>query len=856
MNHAASNRQTRSPWVLLTTLVFTLGLLTACGGGGGGGVVTVTETDISAAAGGQAQSGDQKLALTFPAGAVAADSSIRIEKIAASDLGPNFDGIEVKTAYRFGPDGTQFAQPVQVKLALGKATIDPANPSVNLPVVLLDSNGTLDGLQNVVYEVDADTGEVTLTGELTHFSDLGVSFDRNDVSLAGMLVTGIPDSAFAYEPFNYAVVMTEIKANIDEVTLFISPPDGVVNSAIKTTEPIISIKKITDFTSTSNETRSVNVTSVCERKDEKAAILFTAAINFRRDPSTNPVLTRILDALKDPQNPSSLITRATLLRVSKNIACKQARDTDGDGLPSDYEVAVGTNPFNADSDGNGTNDGDEDFDGDGLTTLQEFKLNLNPLSNDTDGDGTPDGQEDDDNDGLNNIDELRLGTDPMKSDTDGGGVNDGQEVNTDNTDPLNPADDGKVARRCPESTGVTQTLTTGLKPLPTSRTGVEQIRFAFSDELFIAGSIAPECAGEAPVVTPTSAATPGFATIPGTTLMGCAATEQQWDCFDLVSNAGIDMPHFHEPANYQAVVLAVDAASTSTSAPIDSARVAVGVAVPGVFGFTGEAELFTVAQSKFTSAGLLETSAFDGQTVGGGYRANEILVAHKEEVSQFTLANNQLSRLFFLTDMIPSFLSGEVFIVSTYRHISTGPALVLTSGTQSTSNELYAINPVTKASQMVGGGLQQNKVMNTRQLRCLPPICAASHFGGLRDDGTTDPGGISIIRWTGTGDQTQGSIAGVVPMGDAASPSGVVGIDLIGDGRGNVAIAAAGFTSGVIYETVVDQNGAVLRSANQTVPAGCINPGHVQYVMDSQRLRLIATCYNSSSYVVLDSQLQ
>ncbi len=821
--------------------------------------MTVTETDISAAAGGQAQSGDQKLELTFPAGAVAADTPVRIEKIAASDLGTNFDGIEVRTAYRFGPDGTQFAQPVQVKLSLGKTSIDPANPAVNLPVVLLDSNGTLDGLQNLVYEVDADSGEVTLTGELTHFSDLAVSYARDDTSLAGMLITGIPDSAFAYESFNYAVVMTEIKANINLAEVSIVPPDYVFNSAIETLIPAPGFQRINDFTRTSNETRPVNVSSRCKRDDEHAAIEFIGALNFLRGPSAtdDPVLTRILDALKDSRKPDSPVTRGILLRVSKKIACKAARDADGDGLPSDYEVlTLGSDPNNPNTFGNDANDGDYDSDGDGLTNAQEYELNTDPKNRDADGDNIPDGQEDGDNDGLNAIDEFRLGTDPRKSDTDGGGVNDGQEVNTDNTDPLNPADDGKVARRCPESTGVPQTVATGLKPLPISRTGLEQIRFAFSSELFKAGSLAPACEGEAPAVTPSSNTTPGFATIPGSTLMGCVATAQQWDCFDLVSNAGVDMLHFHEPTNYQAVVLAVDAASTSTTTPIDSARVAVGVAVPGVFGYAGEAELFTVAKGKFTSAGLLQSSAYDAQTVGGGYRANEILIAHTGDVMLFSLANNQLSRLFFLTDIIPTFAPGEVKIVSAYQHTSTGPALVLTTGTQSSRNELYAINPLTKASRMVGGGLQQNKVMNTRQLRCLPPICAASHFGGLRDDGTTDPGGISIIRWTGTGDQTQGSVAGVVSMGDAASPSGVVGIDLIGDGRGNVAIAAAGFTSSVIYETVVDQNGTVLRSANQTVPAGCINPGHVKYLMDAERLKLVATCYNSSNYVVLNSQLQ
>jgi len=65
-----------------------------------------------------------------------------------------------------------------------------------------------------------------------------------------------------------------------------------------------------------------------------------------------------------------------------NIQLVESDDPDGDGLTTEQELALGTNPLVADTDGDGINDGDE--------------VNIyhtNPLMVDTDGDGIPDGAE-------------------------------------------------------------------------------------------------------------------------------------------------------------------------------------------------------------------------------------------------------------------------------------------------------------------------------------------------------------------------------------------------------------------------------------------------------------------------------
>jgi hypothetical protein len=72
-------------------------------------------------------------------------------------------------------------------------------------------------------------------------------------------------------------------------------------------------------------------------------------------------------------------------------------DTDGDGIPDDYEVAHGMNP-------NSPVDASQDFDGDGLTNLQEYLLGTDPNNPDTDGDGIPDGIE------------VKLGLNPLVAD--------------------------------------------------------------------------------------------------------------------------------------------------------------------------------------------------------------------------------------------------------------------------------------------------------------------------------------------------------------------------------------------------------------------------------------------------------
>ena len=169
-------------------------------------------------------------------------------------------------------------------------------------------------------------------------------------------------------------------------------------------------------------------------------------------------------------------------------------DDDQDGLSDSDELALGTNPWRADSDGDGLLDGEEvggdparprdtdgdgiiealeawnrdsdgdgvadsmdgpgpggDLDGDGVANGEDLCPQVaDPDQTDTDGDELGDAcDDDDDDDGLPDLVELYLGTDPRRRDTDSDGLDDRTEARL-GTDPTLPDTDGDGVRDAEE----------------------------------------------------------------------------------------------------------------------------------------------------------------------------------------------------------------------------------------------------------------------------------------------------------------------------------------------------------------------------------------------------------------------
>lgn len=96
-------------------------------------------------------------------------------------------------------------------------------------------------------------------------------------------------------------------------------------------------------------------------------------------------------------------------------------DADGDGLPSDWEIANGLNPNSA----VGPDGADGDPDNDLLTNLQEFQRGTKANVADTDGDGALDGWET--RTGVY-VSPTDIGTDPLNPDSDFDTIPDGAEI--------------------------------------------------------------------------------------------------------------------------------------------------------------------------------------------------------------------------------------------------------------------------------------------------------------------------------------------------------------------------------------------------------------------------------------------
>jgi len=219
-----------------TIFSFLVLLLISCGGGGSDDEKDkISVSRIVGSSGGDVILDDtsSSISLNIPDGALNEEVTINIEfqkNVSVHDELKDFVDAENGAVFSFKPDGQVFAKPVLFNVTFGDIKAQTRGGITQLPtfaVVSIDSNGVTSAVDDLEINIDSDSGKLSLSGTLEHFSKM----EMRPIPQLAVVIEGVPESPIA--PGTEFKVNARITADTDNgISGVIAKTDDVTTQYI------------------------------------------------------------------------------------------------------------------------------------------------------------------------------------------------------------------------------------------------------------------------------------------------------------------------------------------------------------------------------------------------------------------------------------------------------------------------------------------------------------------------------------------------------------------------------------------------------------------------------------------------